>query len=214
MSHPVRGKHVSFDGRYLHGAPAQLATLTQQQQQQQQKQQQEHTSLPPPPPPPLQQPSSAAIETSPSYVDKHDISNNTSSSSSSSTSDDELVNDEELRVTFLVNIWLNHHPAGIGPLPEEIRSGDPPLSLCYYIPSSITFTRENSRRYHIIPPRFYTDCHAVLNMSSETYYRSTPLMNADVFLPRYSCIYLFIYLSTGRLVYSVTSGGRRRVDTA
>ena len=151
MSHPVRGKHVSFDGRFLHGAPAQLAPLTQQQQQQQQqKQQQEQTSLPPPPPPPLQQPSSAAIETSPSYVDKHDISNTISNSSSSSG--DELVNDEELRVTFLVNIWLNHHPAGIGSLPEEIRSGDPPfVAVLLYtllnnpLPAKI---REDTTSYH------------------------------------------------------------------
>jgi hypothetical protein len=73
LSRPVRGKHVAFDGRYLHGAPALLA-----------------------PPPAGLRASGGAPETETGL--------------------------EELRVTFLVNVWLGHQPAGVGSLPGDVRA--------------------------------------------------------------------------------------------
>ena len=57
LSYPAPGKHMSFDGRFLHGAPASLAPAT-------------------------------------------------------SVSD-------ELRITFLANIWLNYHPSGLEEFPAS-----------------------------------------------------------------------------------------------
>jgi hypothetical protein len=68
LSYPVFGKHISFDGRLLHGAPA-----NQQ------------------------------------LRDWRGISLQDSQGSHT-----------KKRITFLVNIWLNHHPANIQPLSDEI----------------------------------------------------------------------------------------------
>jgi len=73
LSRPVRGKHVAFDGRYLHGAPALLA-----------------------PPPAGLRASGGAPQI--------------------------RTRLEEMRVTFLVNVWLGHQPAGVGSLPGDVRA--------------------------------------------------------------------------------------------
>lgn len=69
VSHPRRGKHIVFDGRLLHGAPA-------------------HYSLR----------EAVAPERNGGSLDE-----------------------DSYRITFLVNIWLDHKPAGVFPLPDEIR---------------------------------------------------------------------------------------------
>ncbi len=68
LSFPCLNKHISFDGRYLHGAPA--------------------------------------------ILNQYIHSSNSSSSSSSSSSN--------VRITFLVNIWLNHHPYNINPMSNDV----------------------------------------------------------------------------------------------
>ena len=57
LSYPLPGKHMSFDGRFLHGAPASLAPVTS--------------------------------------------------------------GSDELRITFLANIWLNYHPSGLEMFPAS-----------------------------------------------------------------------------------------------
>jgi hypothetical protein len=39
------------------------------------------------------------------------------------------------RVTFLVNIWLNHHPASVSPLPDQIAQALSQRSTCSHSPS-------------------------------------------------------------------------------
>jgi hypothetical protein len=58
VSHPEVGKHVSFDGRLLHGVPAEI--------------------------------------------------------------NDSCTPTKYTRVTFLVNVWVNHALVGIEPLPEQL----------------------------------------------------------------------------------------------
>ena len=70
ISYPVRGKHIAFDGRFLHGAPDE-----------------------------------------PLITSLGSTANSLSLVSSSGQSQ---------RVTFLVNIWLNHHPSGVHPVSDEI----------------------------------------------------------------------------------------------
>jgi hypothetical protein len=73
LSYPVFGKHISFDGRLLHGAPA-------------------NSQL-------------------------RDWRGGTHHHDSLDSRDSPVA---KKRITFLVNIWLNHHPANIQPLPDEI----------------------------------------------------------------------------------------------
>lgn len=68
LSYPVFGKHISFDGRLLHGAPAN-------------QQLRDWRGIP-------------------SQISKESPSTK--------------------RITFLVNIWLNHHPANIQPISDNI----------------------------------------------------------------------------------------------
>lgn len=76
LSHPRRGKHILFDGRLLHGAPA-------------------HMSL-------RERRTTKIVHSSePSSLD--------------------LAPMQHHRVTFLVNLWLGHKPAGVSPLPDFIR---------------------------------------------------------------------------------------------
>eukprot|EP01038_Epipyxis_sp_PR26KG_P008784 gene8784-11863_t len=71
VSIPEIGKHISFDGRLLHGAPAQL----------------------------------------------HKLSRDVSAIHGSSQS---IPSNNNFRITFLVNLWLNHHPHNVHMLPVDI----------------------------------------------------------------------------------------------
>jgi hypothetical protein len=83
VCHPRVGKHVVFDGRLLHGAPA-------------------HD----------------ALREKPRPYDIVDNNNN-----NDNNDDDEDNHDEhDMRITFLVNLWFTGRPAGVKPLPEEIRN--------------------------------------------------------------------------------------------
>jgi len=66
LSHPAPFKHLVFDGRLLHGAPAHHALRRRRP-------------------------------------------------------NDHVDDDEPLRITFLVNLWLDHQPAGVERLPDDIR---------------------------------------------------------------------------------------------
>ena len=85
LSYPTPGKHLVFDGRFLHAAPTLLnegvATAA-----------------------------AAAIAATAEGKDgkegKEDVAGDGGSAGS-------------VRVTFLVNIWLNHQPVGIAPFPTE-----------------------------------------------------------------------------------------------
>ena len=85
LSRSTKGKHISFDGRYLHGAPW--------------------------------SPIVNSFGSNPCAV-KAD-------GSSRMACDGHVDNFVEValdsfRVTFLVNVWLHHHPSGAQPLPEDI----------------------------------------------------------------------------------------------
>jgi hypothetical protein len=78
LSWPRYGKHLSFDGRYLHAAPSDLMPKGAFQQQCQS---------------PIDNPSPA---------------------------DQKTLQRRYRRVTFLVNVWLNHKPFGIQPFPHTM----------------------------------------------------------------------------------------------
>ncbi len=65
ISFPRTNKHISFDGRYLHGAPSVLSQ----------------------------------------YIRNGNVG---------------VENNSNIRITFLVNIWLNHHPYNINPISSDI----------------------------------------------------------------------------------------------
>jgi hypothetical protein len=78
VSYPISGKHVTFDGTLLHGAPSSL----------------------------------------------YPESSSDSEESEGSGSDDEegSIPESEARITFLVNIWLDHLPTQAEPLPDTLIS--------------------------------------------------------------------------------------------
>jgi hypothetical protein len=73
-SYPFPGKHIAFDGRWIHGAPANLARGR-------------------------------------GLDDVDDDANE--------ENDDDETQTRAPRVTFLVNVWLNHAPGGAAPFPED-----------------------------------------------------------------------------------------------
>jgi hypothetical protein len=75
VSYPRAGKHVTFDGHLLHGAPASLCPKT---------------------------------------------SSDSDESDGSESTDEGSVPDSEARITFLVNIWLDHLPTQAEPLPDTL----------------------------------------------------------------------------------------------
>lgn len=101
VSIPEVGKHVAFDGQFLHGAPSQLGTFTK-------------------------------------------------------TNGKPVTANANNRVTFLVNIWLNHHPAGVKLAPIEILQKLPQqkavdsstlqLTCCEAVTESSALTEEISAR--------------------------------------------------------------------
>ena len=87
LSYPKRGKHLNFDGRFLHGAPGQLAT---------------------------------------NKMDK-DMVNEGMGMTSDISKEKGMCSSDcnsswSWRVTFLVNIWLNHHPSSVERLPDDVCS--------------------------------------------------------------------------------------------
>mmetsp|Transcript_20886 Transcript_20886/g.30059 ORF Transcript_20886/g.30059 Transcript_20886/m.30059 type:complete len:523 (+) Transcript_20886:29-1597(+) len=103
ISYPRESKHISFDGRLLHGAPHNV-----------------------------------------------NLNNWWQNGGMSHTSCDDATDetDKALRITFLVNVWLNHHPSGIQPLSSEIACNlcsrpATPLSTELTIRNSINLTTVN-----------------------------------------------------------------------
>jgi len=78
LSHPCFGKHVAFDGRYLHGAPGEYFPSV----------------------------SKKSIDTSEPKAKRLKV---------------EVLNPPSAtRITFMVNIWLNHCPLESGPLDDDV----------------------------------------------------------------------------------------------
>lgn len=100
LSYPVFGKHVSFDGKLLHGAPSNSS---------------------------LRNWRGEIPFTQTSYVSNK-------------------------RVTFLVNIWLNHHPANVHPLPLNIiEKITPSIDPHYSSISSLLHLVQNIQDIYYIP---------------------------------------------------------------
>jgi hypothetical protein len=102
ISHPRVGKHIAFDGRLLHGAPATFF---------------------PPADSCLNEKKKRKVPTSASDENEEDPPAAKRAKHSMNEQNDEAkaVNQREnLRVTFLVNIWINHCPLDAEPLDDEI----------------------------------------------------------------------------------------------
>jgi len=108
VSFPQPGKHMKFDGRMLHGAPSDLRTDV-----------------------PLSDgidsdelSSSDEEESEEDHAAAQELISQYQAASSSPTGDTptqrSVSSGRKIRVTFLVNIWLNHIPFNSTPLPQEI----------------------------------------------------------------------------------------------
>ena len=123
VSRPVRGKHITFDGRYLHGVPS-------------------HPALR-------------------SIWDQKD-----GKASESTTESSDSISSR--RVTFLVNIWLGHHPAGVNPLSDEIIS-TLPLNAEIKAQNDIVISAESPARFSYLPIEEYKELHIQAAAAMESF---------------------------------------------
>jgi len=107
LSLPRRGKHLVFDGRFLHAAPVELRSLNSNHDKNNSSDQTNKNS---------NNSKIGAAKRSNDGSSKHSSSSSSSSSASSSASD---ADDDSVRVTLLVNVWLHHQPFGIEALDRE-----------------------------------------------------------------------------------------------
>jgi hypothetical protein len=127
------GKHVSFDGRYLHGAPAQLRSFARD-----------------------------------NYTGSSSSGSGSNDATSGST--DSHASLRAVRVTFLVNVWLNHHPAAIAPLPADIVTS---------LANQITDPAGNNR-LRLRPMEHMSFAPPTLSSSSSSSCDTFPLTSLDV----------------------------------
>lgn len=102
VSYPIRGKHVRFDGRYLHGACPQFCVSSEEETGSSE--------------------SHSAVDVKALNISKLTVSKILKEKGKSKSS--EIVNTDEskkYRVTFLANIWYGHKPSKIEILPTSIR---------------------------------------------------------------------------------------------
>jgi hypothetical protein len=96
LSHPYKGKHISFDGRLLHGAPSTFF-------------------------PPYKKSSKGAKETTNDWGWDDDEQ---PPSKKARTDAEQVVQSptplDQKRITLLVNVWINHCPLDAEPLEDEI----------------------------------------------------------------------------------------------
>ncbi|KAG5190008.1 hypothetical protein JKP88DRAFT_299890 [Tribonema minus] len=86
LSRPAVGKHMCFDGRYLHGAPAALADIW---------------------------------PSKPGQKRPRSDDGDSRGGGGSAQADDDSAPGPDMRVTFLVNVWLNRHPESADPLDDS-----------------------------------------------------------------------------------------------
>ena len=106
VSYPVPGKHLVFDGRLLHGAPSADELLRRNKPKKENPHRAEAASGP-------------ATECTPNHTKM--ISATADSPSNYSANAQAEVTAVSYRVTFLVNIWMDHKPANVQPLDPAIR---------------------------------------------------------------------------------------------
>ena len=99
LSHPVTGKHLAFDGRLLHGAPATFFPARHKK-----------TTISPPH---ATSPTKPGSEVTEPIAKRQKVSDNAAENNNNNHATDTR------RVTLLVNIWLNHCPLDAEPLEEE-----------------------------------------------------------------------------------------------
>ena len=105
ISYPQWGKHIAFDGRLLHGAPSTTSVLTKALTQQYQKKQQQATKH------------QNHSEERPNKKYKSDPSSTGTTTTTTTTTS---TAKSPVRITLMVNIWLNHCPMDAEPLEDEI----------------------------------------------------------------------------------------------
>lgn len=98
LSYPRCGKHISFDGTCLHGAPVDLIL---QESNEDELEDEVYTSL--------------ATSNKRKILSDVDTSNTSGDSKSARKKVKKVLN----RVTFLVNIWINHVPVSSVPYPDN-----------------------------------------------------------------------------------------------
>jgi len=114
---PSPGRHLSFDGRFLHAAPKELAAAALQ--------------------PPASTSTSGASTVAPgSTLSEEKPSDGNHHKRGRGEEDrDHSEDDDDVRITFLVNVWLKHRPNSIKPFPDALissvsdRGGDLPVPL-------------------------------------------------------------------------------------
>lgn len=103
VSYPRPCKHIVFEGNLLHGAP-QASVSTDDDIDSDEEEMKVEIS-------------DCGMNTTDPLPTKSP--NITTATTTTTTTNTGVVNDQK-RVTFLVNIWVNHKPSGINPLPEAI----------------------------------------------------------------------------------------------
>jgi hypothetical protein len=132
VSYPKPGKHVTFDGNLLHGAPSSL------------------------------------------YAAVTDTSDSEESEEEDGSDDEDSIPESEARVTFLVNIWLDHHPTQAEPLPADLipyLSNDPSIRMGFQSGEIVTVS--SSR--HLADGSAATVSSWALPANDQSYEISVPL---------------------------------------
>lgn len=117
LSRPAVGKHITFDGLHLHGAPADLY--------------------------------------------EEDTSSNSVDEDEEEESDEEGSSKRPSRVTFLVNIWLNHVPTQAVPLDDDLAAVmERPRMSSEGVASAVTFSQDPPSAVQTVSLRDKDDLHS------------------------------------------------------
>ena len=108
VSYPVPGKHLVFDGRLLHGAPSSSALVRRHGK----PEQQQHDKS-----------TDGTLPGTSKDVPKGETKANSEATNDESNNEDKIESTlgVKYRVTFLVNLWMDHKPANVLPLDTKTR---------------------------------------------------------------------------------------------
>jgi hypothetical protein len=137
VSWPKTGKHLRFDGRYLHAAPSELIVMTT--------------------------PGVTSMEQQQPVVPPT-IHNN---DSDDARRIQRILTRRHRRVTFLVNIWINYKPFNVHPFPETMLDKLTGVQENFQLFSSSTSTLSASTTTDVVNVQVKGDSYIVTNSSSE-----------------------------------------------
>jgi hypothetical protein len=142
VSWPRQGKHLSFDGSLLHGAPADIMAVGDFERQ---------------------CCSDLATTTTRREVRAYEHKDQEQVQDSSRIKSQRLLHRRQ-RVTFLVNIWLNHCPIGIQPFPMDVMGQLTPLDALDDV-LAVSMAKEDDCPRHVLVQATSPD-HEVQNTAS------------------------------------------------